>query len=57
MAEAYGVVNKTRKVPFRYTIYIGPDSKILYIDKKVSARSHGKDLVKKLEELGVEKKK
>ncbi len=57
VAKAYGVVNAKRKFPFRYTIYIGKNGKILYIDKKVKARSHGKDLARKLEELGVEKAK
>lgn len=57
MAAAYGVVNAKRKFPFRWTIFIGKDGKILKIDKKVKARSHGKDLVKALEELNIEKAK
>ena len=54
MAEAYGVVTKKRRVPFRWTIYIGKDGKILYVDKKVNTSSHGDDIAKKLKELGVE---
>jgi len=51
------VVNTKRRFPFRHTIYIGKDGKILAIDTKVKPRSHGKDVAKKLEELGVEKAK
>lgn len=51
------MVTAKRKLPFRHTIYIDPKGKILYVDKKVKARSHGKDVVKKLEELGVPKAK
>ena len=57
VAAAYGVVTTTRRFPFRYTIYIGKDGKILKIDKKVKARSYGKDVARALEELGVEKRK
>ena len=56
-ARAYGVVNDSRKVPFRWTFYIGKDGKILAIDKSVSTRSHGDDVAAKLKELGVAGKK
>ncbi len=56
VAEAYGVVNPERKVPFRWTFYIGEDGKILYIDKEVKTTEHGLDIAAKLKELGVEKK-
>src|SRR5690606_32099968 len=56
VAEAYGVVNEQRKVPFRWAYYIGKDGKILAIDKDVKAKSHGTDVANKLESLGVEKK-
>ena len=56
VATAYGVVTKDRAVPFRWTFYIGTDGKILFIDKAVSARTHGTDVAKKLAELGVKKK-
>lgn len=56
-AKAYGVVNATRKVPQRWTFYIGPDRKILYIDKSVKAGNHGADVAAKLRELGVVEKK
>jgi len=53
VAAAYGVVNENRSVPFRHTHYIGPDGKILFIDKNVSAGTHGADVAAKLKELGV----
>ncbi|MBX3414414.1 MAG: peroxiredoxin [Pirellulales bacterium] len=53
VATAYGVVNEERKVPFRWTFYIGEDGKILYIDKDVKTESHGADVAAKLKDLGV----
>jgi peroxiredoxin Q/BCP len=41
----------------RWTFYIGADGKILAIDKQVRPATAGEDLVRKLEELGVPKKK
>ena len=55
-AAAYGVVNATRPVAFRWTFYIGPDGKILYIDKNVTPPTAGADVVKRLAELGVKKR-
>ena len=64
-AMAYGVIRTDRppeqQLPARFTFYIGPDGKILDIDKGargtgVSARTAGEDTVKKLEALGVKKK-
>ncbi len=57
IAEAYGVVTAERKVPFRWTFYIGKDGKILLIDKEVKAGNHGADIAAKLKELGVAEKK
>jgi peroxiredoxin Q/BCP len=57
VARAYGVVTDSQSYPFRYTFYIGSDGKLLYIDKAVRAATHGADVVKKLKELGVAKKK
>lgn len=56
VAEEYGVLNPQRGLAQRWTFYIGKDGKILYIDKNVNAAEHGKDIAKKLGELGVEKK-
>jgi peroxiredoxin Q/BCP len=55
-ARAYGVVNDQRPLPMRHTFYIGKDGKLLFIDREVKASSHGADVVKKLDELGIAKK-
>jgi peroxiredoxin Q/BCP len=54
-AAAYGVLGTSGRAS-RWTFYIGPDGRILEIDKKVSVKTAGEDIVKKLEELGVKKK-
>ena len=56
VAKAYGVVNSVRRLPFRWTFYIGKDGKILHIDKNVKAASHGAAVAAKLKELGIAKK-
>ena len=56
VARNYGVVHGGRDLPERWTFYIGKDGVIQHIDQKVSAKDHGKDVAKKLEELGVPKK-
>ena len=53
VAAAYGVVNEQRQYAFRWTFYIGPDGKILYIDKHVNPGTSGEDVVAKLKELKV----
>ncbi len=55
VATAYGVINDERPVPFRWTFIIGPDGKILKIDKEVQASRAGLDLVAHLTDLGVAK--
>ena len=56
IAAAYGVVTPERQLPMRHTFYIGPDGKILFIDKAVKPAAAGEAIVAKLEELGVKKK-
>jgi peroxiredoxin Q/BCP len=65
-AAAYGVLRADQPLEkaraARFTFYIGPDGKILDIDKGatgrgVSVRTAGEDTIKKLEALGVKKKK
>lgn len=56
VATAYGVVTPERPVAFRWTFYIGPDGKILHIDKQVRPQTAGETIVAKLQELGVAKK-
>jgi peroxiredoxin Q/BCP len=55
IATAYGVLNPAGMAR-RWTFYIGPDGKILHIDKTVSPASSGPDMVKKLGELNVAKR-
>lgn len=55
VAEAYGVL-MAAGFASRWTFYIGPDGKILDIDKKVSVKTAGEDMVAKLSALGVKKK-
>lgn len=55
-ATEYGVVTATRPVAYRWTFYIGPDGKILYVDKAISTATAGADIAKRLAELGVKKR-
>ena len=52
----YGVLGATGMAR-RWTFYIAPDGKILHIDNAVKAGSSGPDMVAKLAELNVAKKK
>jgi peroxiredoxin Q/BCP len=54
-ATAYGVIGRFG-VASRWTFYIGPDGKILHIDKAVKTSSAGQDVAVKLAELGVAKR-
>ena len=55
-AADYGVLGASGFAA-RTTFYIGPDGKILDIDRKVSVKTAGEDVARKLGELGVAKKK
>jgi len=50
VARAYGVLAPSG-FAWRWTFYIGADGRILDINKKVSASSHGADVVAKLTDL------
>jgi peroxiredoxin Q/BCP len=50
-------VTPERQLAQRWTFYIGPDGKILDVDQKVSPKTAGEDVVKKLEELKVKKRR
>jgi peroxiredoxin Q/BCP len=50
VARAYGVLGSSGFAS-RWTFYIGADCRILDIDTKVSAASHGRDIVAKLTQL------
>jgi peroxiredoxin Q/BCP len=55
VATAYGVVTPERQLPMRHTFYIGPDGKILFIDKAVKPAGAAETTAAKLEELGIKK--
>jgi peroxiredoxin Q/BCP len=57
VATSYGVVTPERQFAQRWTFYIGTDGKILHIERKVSPATAGQDIVTKLGELGIAKKK
>ena len=52
VARAYGVLS-VAGFPSRWTFYIGKDGRILDIDKNVQPSSHGADVARKLEQLGI----
>ena len=54
VAAAYGVLGASGFAA-RTTFYIGPDGKILDIDRKISVKTAGEDVARKLGELGVKK--
>ena len=61
-ANKYGVLGDYSKFGLgmlanRWTFYIGPDGKILYIEKQVRPATSGQDIVAKLKELNVASKK
>ena len=60
-AKAYGVIRTDvppeKQFAARWTYYIGPDGKILAIDKSPTTATAGEVMVKKLDELGVKKRK
>lgn len=50
-ATAYGVLGSPTGRARRWTFYIGPDGKILFIDKAVRTAAAGEDMATKLGEL------
>ena len=52
-ARAYGVLGFTGMAS-RWTFYIGRDGRIAEIDRDVTARTHGADVVAKLRVLGAQ---
>jgi peroxiredoxin Q/BCP len=60
VAFAYGVIPPDRppdrQFASRWTFYIGPDGKILAIDKQVKPQTSGEGVVAKLTELSVGKR-
>ena len=56
VAEAYGVVHGSRKVPERWTFYIDKDGIIREIDKNIQTKEAGADVARKIKELGLASK-
>ena len=55
VARDYGVLG-SYGLPRRWTFYIGPDRRILRVDRHVRTTSHGADIVAALEQLGVSRR-
>lgn len=55
VSAAYGVLHMGFAA--RNTFYIGPDGRVLYVDRQVSPKTAGEDVAKRLEALGVAKAK
>ena len=55
-ATKYGVLGPSG-LARRWTFYIAPDGKILHIDNAVKAASSGPDMVAKLAELKIDRRK
>jgi peroxiredoxin Q/BCP len=51
-ARAYGVLGPSGFAS-RATVYIGKDGRILAIDRKVNASTHGSEILGRLGELGI----
>ncbi len=51
-ARAYGVLGLAGMAS-RATVYIGADGRLLAIDRDVTARTHGRDVVEALKRLGI----
>ena len=52
VATAYGVLREDMPFANRWTYYIGPDGRILYIDSDVQPRTAGEDTIARLEAIG-----
>jgi peroxiredoxin Q/BCP len=55
-ARAYGVVGPGGLYANRWTFYVDPEGRILEVDRQVATGSAGRDLLAKLEALGIPKK-
>jgi peroxiredoxin Q/BCP len=53
VAAAYGVLLPGKPFPARHTFYIGPDGRILFVDKAVQAATAAEGIVARLQALGV----
>jgi peroxiredoxin Q/BCP len=57
VAASYGVVTPERQFAQRWTFYVGIDGRILHIERNVSPATAGQDIVTKLGELGIARRK
>jgi len=57
VARRYGLLAGGRKSPARKTFIIGIDGTLLHVEEKVNTRKHGEQVVAKLEELGIPKRR
>ena len=55
-ANAYGVIPPGKEYASRWTFYIGPDGKILDVDRSVKPGTAGEDMAARLGSLGVKKR-
>ena len=53
VARAYGVLEPKGRYSLRHTIYIGPDGKVLFVDRDVATKTAGADVAARLKELGI----
>jgi peroxiredoxin Q/BCP len=56
VAREYGVLRAMGLFAARHTFYIGEDGKTLYVDTKVQPWTAGRDLAKRLAELGIRRR-
>lgn len=52
VAEAYGILHRSRKFSSRATIYVDKAGKIAHIQRKVNVRKHGEEIVTQMKALG-----
>jgi peroxiredoxin Q/BCP len=57
VAKEYGVVYAERNAPERWTFFIDREGRVQFVDQRVNPKEHGRDVLKKLEQLGTPKKK
>ena len=55
MSGAYGVLRMGFAA--RHTFYIGPEGRLLYVDREVNPKTAGEDVAKRLSALGVAKRR
>jgi peroxiredoxin Q/BCP len=53
VATAYGVIGPGMPGALRWTFYIARDGRILHVDKQINTSTHGRDVARRLAELGI----